>query len=83
MALVLAGIEELDPVQIQSAMANSSGNSDPLFGSGRKKFNLDFRAQVQICDRKQAHTAVAHIDAHSINLAGSSEYLHRRVQPVA
>jgi hypothetical protein len=83
-ALVSTGVvQKLDPVQIESAMADSSGNSHPFLGLGRKKFNLDFRAQVQICNRKQAHAAVAEIDTQSVNPARPSEYLHRRVQPMA
>jgi len=75
--------QELDSVQIQSAMANSPTNSNPFLASGRKKFNLNLRSQGKIRNGEQAHPDIAEIDAKSIHLGGSSEYLHRGVQQLA
>jgi len=75
--------QEFDSVQIQSAMANSPTNSNPFLASGRKKFNLNLRSQGKIRNGEQAHPDIAEIDAKSIHLGGSSEYLHRGVQQLA
>ena len=75
--------QELDSVQIQSAMANSPVNSNPFFASGRKKFNLNLRSQGQICDGKQAHADIAKIDADSVHARMLGEYLYRGVQQLA
>jgi hypothetical protein len=75
--------QELDSVQIQSAMANSPTNSNPFLASGRKKFNLNLRSQGQVCHGKQAHANIAEIDAKSIQVGRLREYLHRGVQQLA
>ena len=64
-------------------MANSPKNSNPFFALGGKKFNLNSRSQGQIRDGKQAHPDVAEIDAKSIHVGRSSEYLHGGVQQLA
>jgi hypothetical protein len=64
-------------------MANSATNSNPFLASGRKKFNLNLRAQGQIRDGKQAHPEIAEIDAESIRGVRSGEYLHGRIQQLA
>jgi hypothetical protein len=61
-------------------MANSPKNSNPFFASWGKKFNLNLGPQGQICESKQAHPDVAEIDAKSIHVGRSSEYLHGGVQ---
>lgn len=61
-------------------MANGPRNSDAFLGPGRKKFNLNLRPQGQIRDGEQAHPDIAHIDAKSIQLGRSSEYMHGGVQ---
>ena len=72
--------QKLDSVEIHSAMANSSTNSNPFCAFGRKEFNLNLRSQGQIRDSKQAHPDIAEIDAESIDLIRPGEYLHGGVQ---
>jgi hypothetical protein len=50
---------------------------------GWKKFNLNFRAQWQIRDGKQANSHLTEIDAESIHVKRPGEYLHRGVQQLA
>ena len=51
-------------------------NADP-------EFNLNSRSHGQIRDGKQAHPDVAEIDAKSIHVGRSGEYLHGGVQQLA
>jgi hypothetical protein len=74
---------KLDSVQVQSAMANCPTNSNPFRALGGKKFNLNLRPQGQIRNGKQAHPDIAEIDAESIHVARSDEYLHGGVQQLA
>jgi hypothetical protein len=69
-----------DSVQIQSAMAHSRAHSHQACASGRKKFDLNLRAQRQICHRKQAHTDIANIDPKCFNAARFGEYTDRGVE---
>ena len=64
-------------------MANSPKNSNPFFASWGKKFNLNLRSQGQIRDGKQTHPDIAEIDAESIRVGRSGEYLHGGVQQLA
>jgi hypothetical protein len=75
--------QELDSVQIQSAMANSPTNSNAFLALGRKKFNLNLRPHGKIRNGEQAHPDIAEIDAKSIHLGRSSKYLHGGVQQLA
>lgn len=64
-------------------MANSPTNSNSFLASGQNKFNLNLRFQGQTRDGKQAHPDIAEVDAKSIHLGRSSEYLHGGVQQLA
>src|ERR1700675_1158636 len=83
-AVALLGIhQKLNAVQIKCAMANRCTNSNPLLPARRKKFDVNFRTQGKIRDGKQAHPDIAEIDAESIHLGTSCEYLHGSVQQLA
>src|ERR1700688_2777951 len=64
-------------------MANRCTNSNPLLPARGKKFDVNFRTQGKIRDGKQAHPDIAEIDAESIHLGTSCEYLHGSVQQLA
>ncbi len=64
-------------------MANRPTNSNPFGAAGRQEFNLDLRSQGEVRDGKQAHPDIAEIDAESIHMGGSGEYLHGGVQQLA
>ena len=81
--VLICVLRELDAVQVQSAIADRSGDADPFLASGRKKFNLNLRSQGQIGESEQAHPDLAEIDAQSIDPGRASEYLHRGVQQLA
>ena len=81
--ILICVLDELDAVQIQSAIADRAGDSDPFLASGRKKFNLNLRSQSQVGESEQTHPNVAEIDAKSIDPGRTSEYLHRGVQQLA
>ena len=75
--------QEFDSVEIESAVANRPGNSNPFCASLGKKFNLDLRAHGQIRNGKQAHSDVAEIDAEGIEVTRSVEYANGGVQQLA
>ena len=80
-AVALLGIhQKLNAVQIKRAMANDCANSNPLLPVRGKKFDVNFRTHGKIRDGKQAHPNVAEIDAESIHVGRSGEYLHGSVQ---
>jgi hypothetical protein len=81
--ILIRVLDELDAVQIQSAIADRPGDSDPFLASGRKKFNLNLRSQGQIGESEQAHPDLAEIDAQSIDPGRLREHLHRGVQQLA
>jgi hypothetical protein len=64
-------------------MADGPGNSNPFGASIGKEFNLDFRAQGQICNGEQAHSCVAEIDAEGVEVTRSAEYTDRGIQQLA
>ncbi len=64
-------------------MANSPTNLNQRLASGRKEFDLNLGPQGQICNGKEAHADLAEIDAKSIYVGRSSEYLHGGVQQLA
>ena len=49
----------------------------------RKELDLNARAETKMRNRKQAHSEIAEIDAEGIELGGSGEHLHGRVQQLA
>ena len=51
--ILICVLDELDAVQIQSAIADRAGDSDPFLASGRKKFNLNLRSQSQVGESEQ------------------------------
>jgi hypothetical protein len=80
----LIGIhQKLDSVQIECAMANRCTNSNALFPSRGKKFDLNLGSHGNIRDSKQAHSDIAEIDAESIHAGRSGDYLHGGVQQLA
>jgi len=81
--ILIRVLDELDAVQVQSAIADRSEDADPFLASGRKKFNLNLRSQGQIGEGEQTHPDLAEIDAQSIDAGRSSEYLDRGVQQLA
>jgi hypothetical protein len=64
-------------------VTNRPTKSNHFLASGRKKFNLNLRSQGQICESKQAHTDIAEIDAKSIHVDRSGEYVHGGIQQLA
>src|ERR1700680_4681545 len=78
--MLIRSHQKLDSVQIQSAMAYSCPNSHWLFGSGRKKFDLNLGIYRQICDRKQGHADITNIYAERFNAARLSEYTDRSIE---
>lgn len=68
--------EEFDSVEIESAVANRTGNSNPFGAPVGKKFNFDFCAHGQIRNREKAHSDVAEIDAEGVEVTRSAENTH-------
>jgi hypothetical protein len=64
-------------------MANRCTNSNALFPSRGKKFDLNLGSHGNIRDSKQAHSDIAEIDAESIHAGRSGDYLHGGVQQLA
>jgi hypothetical protein len=64
-------------------MPNRPIDSHRLAAARRKKFNLNFRAQGQIRDGKQAHPDLAEVDAKSTHAGRPGEDLHGGVQQLA
>jgi hypothetical protein len=64
-------------------MPNRRAFSYRFVAAGRKKFNLNFRAQGQIGDGEKAHADVAEIDAKSTYMGRLGEYLHGGIQQLA
>jgi len=83
LTILICVLDELDAVQIQSAIADRPGDSDPFVASGRKKFNLNLRSQGQIGEGEQAHPDLAEVDAQSIDPGRLREHLDRGIQQLA
>jgi hypothetical protein len=75
--------QEFDSVEIESAVANCSGNSNPFGASLGKEFNLDLSAHGQIRNGKQTHSDVAEIDPEGIEVTRSVEYANGGIQQLA
>jgi hypothetical protein len=75
--------QKFDSVEIESAVANCPGNSNPFGASVRKKFNLDFGAHGQMRNGEQAHSDIAEIDTEGVELTRSAEYANGGVQQLA
>ena len=75
--------QEFDSVEVESAVANCPGNSNPFGALPGKKFNLDLSAHGQIRDGKEAHSGVTEIDAEGIEVTRFDEYAHGGIQQLA
>jgi hypothetical protein len=74
---------ELNPIEIEGAVANRAGHANPFGAPAGEKFNLKLRADWQVGDGKEAHPNLAEIYAEGIHLRGFGEYLHGHVQQLA
>lgn len=72
--------QELDSVEIKSAMANNSASLYTLGGLRHEKLDLNAGVHLQICDGEKRHANVADVDPQSVDRAILTENSDGSVQ---